>query len=528
MLIKEQNHVYTASESKNVFIITIIEKMTGMVYHWLMELQRVLAAKSAKLYFVGIKGTGMAALAELLHLSGFAISGSDRDEVFYTDAILRELGIPFYESFDSSHVPKDADLLVYSAAYSPETNPELAEGKRLGLTLAAYPEVLGAYSALFDSSGIAGVHGKTTTTAMSGALFRAAGIPAKVLAGSAVSAFGGRSTLSLGNKYFAAETCEYRKHFLFFHPRRIVLTSVESDHQDYYPAYSDILGAFIEYMEKLPAGGALVYCADDRGASQVAVIAEKRGTIRLVPYGFTAKGFYKIESYSAGNERTVFRLSGISRDFRLRVPGRHCVLDAAAALVLTGLLAEEEFNTSAEIFWNTDAGKNACAALEDFSGSRRRSEILGEAGGVLFMDDYAHHPTAIKTTLEGLKEFYPKRRLIVSFMSHTYSRTAALIDDFASSLIQADVVFLHKIYASARENNPGGIDGRTLFEKTKNIRGNVFYTEEPEDAAGELEKILTPGDLFITMGAGDNWKLGKTVFDFFRRRDENNPSGGAG
>jgi UDP-N-acetylmuramate--alanine ligase len=294
---------------------------------------------------------------------------------------------------------------------------------------------------------------------------------------------------------------------------------VESDHQDYYPEYGDIRDAFVEYVEKLPAGGILVYCADDRGACEVAEIAgKKREDIRIIPYGFTAPGPYKIESYAVRDERTVFRLAGIPREFALRLPGRHCVLDAAAALALTGLLAEEEFHENAERFWRGETGKTA---LENFPGSKRRSEILGEAGGILFMDDYGHHPTAIKTTLDGLKEFYPERRLVVSFMSHTYSRTAALLDDFAASLAPADIVFLHKIYASARESNSGGVSGRTLFEKAKNIRGNVFYAEEPEDAAGELEELLKKGDLFITMGAGDNWKLGKKLFSFFaegRRR----------
>jgi UDP-N-acetylmuramate--alanine ligase len=490
-----------------------VEKKPVVVYDGNMDAERILAAKGARVYLVGIKGTGMAALAELLHASGVEVSGSDRDEVFYTDAILRELKIPYHECFDPSHVPEKAGLVVYSAAYSPETNVELAEAKRRGLPLLNYPEALGAYSSLFDSSGIAGVHGKTTTTALAGILLRAAALPAKALAGSA--AFGGRSTLSLGNKYFVAETCEYRKHFLAFHPRRIVLTSVESDHQDYYPDYNAIRDAFIEYTKKLPKGGVLVCCADDRGASEVAEIAGRRGDIRVVPYGFSAKGPWKIESYAVRNERTFFRLACVPGEFALRLPGRHCVLDAAAALALTGILAGEEFQQRAEDFWRGEPGKRAAAELENFSGSKRRSELLGEAGGILFMDDYAHHPTAIKTTLEGLKEFYPERRLVVSFMSHTYSRTAALLDDFARSLISADIVFLHKIYASARESNSGGVSGRTLFEKVKQLRGNVFYAEEPEDAAGELEKILKPGDLFITMGAGDNWKLGKILLSAF-------------
>ncbi|MDR2182072.1 MAG: UDP-N-acetylmuramate--L-alanine ligase [Treponema sp.] len=469
-------------------------------------------ADPRRVYFIGIKGTGMCALAELFHNGGIDVSGSDRGEVFYTDAILKELGIPYYENFDAGHLPSLADLVVYSAAYNAENNVEIAEAQRRGLTLLKYTDALGAYSARFDSSGIAGVHGKTTTTALAGTLLRAAGIPARVLAGSAVAAFGGRSTLALGDKYFVAETCEYRKHFLAFHPRRIVLTSVESDHQDFFPDYESIRDAFVEYALRLPAGGLLVYCADDGGAAETAaLVLAKRRDIKTLGYGFSPRAPARISSRRVEAERCIFSLAlpgvGAESVFRLRVPGRHLVLDAAAALVLTGELLRAENRK-----WDAALLEKAAAALEAFTGSRRRSEIIGEANGILFMDDYGHHPTAVRTTLEGLKEFYPQRRLVVSFMSHTYSRTAALIGEFAAALASADIVFLHKIYASAREVYRGGVNGRTLFEKTRALKNGVYYTEEYADAAAPLEEILRPGDLFITMGAGDNWRLGRLLY----------------
>ncbi|MDR2701168.1 MAG: UDP-N-acetylmuramate--L-alanine ligase [Spirochaetaceae bacterium] len=500
-----------------------------MVYHENMNLDELLSRR-AKVYFIGIKGTGVCALAELFHHSGLCVSGSDSAEVFYTDAILKELGIPYYEHFDAAHVPPDAALAIHSAAYNAEENPEMAQALRLGIPLLKYTDALGAYSALFDSSGIAGVHGKTTTTALTGVLFRAAGLPARVLAGSAVSAFGGRSTLSLGDTYFAAETCEYRRHFLAFNPRRIVLTSVESDHQDYFPAYDDIRDAFVEYALKLPSRGELVYCADDPGACEVKkLVMQKRDDLTAVPYGFGVQeeslkefsdnnfhGDFRISSYEVRHERTFFRLACFpDAVFKLRIPGRHCVLDAAAALALTGILVKKEYGQGG---WTAERLQKAVDALEGFTGSRRRSELLGEKGGVLFMDDYGHHPRAIRSTLQGLREFYPGRRIIVSFMSHTYTRTAALLDDFAASLLPADMVFLHKIYASAREAYSGGVNGQTLFEKTKAVfekegyTGRVFYTEEPEDAAEQLQAILREGDLFITMGAGNNWPLGKKLY----------------
>ncbi|MDR0597285.1 MAG: UDP-N-acetylmuramate--L-alanine ligase [Treponema sp.] len=473
------------------------------------------STQAPKVYFIGIKGTGMSALAELFHRSGYDISGSDTADVFYTDAILQELGIPYFETFAPDHVPDDAALVVYSAAYSKESNSEIAEAEKRGLPVLKYTDALGAYSAIFDSSGIAGVHGKTTTAAIAGTLMRAAGLPAQILAGSAVKNFGGRSTLSLGSKYFVAETCEYRRHFLAFHPKRIIITSVESDHQDYYPSYESILGAFVEYAKLLPPGGELIYCADDPGAREVAALVNK-GIVKLIPYGLDAGGDFKIVSLQTREERTLLRLAGFPGELRLRVPGRHIALDAVAALALTDSLVKAEFGG-----WGDEKLDALRLALEDFRGSRRRQEILGEAAGVLFMDDYGHHPTAIKATLAGLREFYPRRRIILSFMSHTYTRTAALLDEFAASTGNADQVILHKIYGSARETYRGGVSGKTLFEKTSGMRSGVQYLEEPLEALEPLKKILKPGDLFITMGAGDNWKLGAALYDYYRNGENN-------
>jgi UDP-N-acetylmuramate--alanine ligase len=474
-----------------------------------MDIKNLLSP-GARVYFIGIKGTGMSALAELMHHDGIRVSGSDRDEVFYTDGILKRLGIPYHESFGAEHIEAGTDLAVYSAAYSFDTNPEMAEARQQGIPLLKYTDALGAYSAAFDASGIAGVHGKTTTTALAGTMIRAAGLPARILAGSAVSAFGDCSTLNLGKKYFVAETCEYRKHFLAFHPRRIVLTSVEADHQDFFPTYESIRDAFIEYGRLLPPGGELIYCADDPGAAEVAEALDREGRgVSLVPYGFSAPGDFGVLSFRAAGERTVMEIRGFPGELRLRIPGRHVALDAAAALALTSSLVKAEGG------WDREKQEKLRSALEDFRGSRRRSEILGERGGILFMDDYGHHPTALRATLAGLKEFYPRRRLILSFMSHTYSRTAALLEEFAASFEKADMVILHKIYASAREVYTGGLTGRTLFERTRALRGEVYYTEEPEDAADLLRRTLRPGDLFITMGAGDNWRLGRLLLDYY-------------
>lgn len=456
------------------------------------------------IHLIGAKGTGMCALAELLVSAGAVVTGSDVEEIFYTDSILADLGVSV-RCFEKESLGDDTVFVVRSAAYD-GTNPVVAEALDRGLPMLTYPEALGDLSTRYDASAVAGVHGKTTTTALAGTVLRALGSPATVVVGSAVAGFGDRSTWTGGDRFMVAETCEYRRHFLHYHPRRIILTSIESDHQDYYPDYDSIRAAFLEFLDKLPDGGDLIYCCDDPGALEVAKeIAGKRSDIRLYPYGESAEGAWKVIPGDPEAGKNSFHIGAFNREFQLAVPGRHVVMDAVAALALSYLLKREESE-----YFDADV---AAEALAGFRGSRRRSEIVGEAGGILVMDDYAHHPTAISTTLKGLKAFYPDRRLIVDFMPHLFSRTAALLDDFAGSFGDADVLILHPIYASAREKNDGSVTGRILWEKAASRRSGrqTLYCETLDEAAGELSGILQPDDLFITLGAGNNWPLGRRI-----------------
>ena len=474
------------------------------------------------IHLAGAKGTGMCALAEILTAAGADLSGSDVEETFYTDAILADLGVPV-RPFAAESLG-NAELVVRSAAYG-EENPVVAAAIAAGLPIFTYPEALGAMSRRFDAAGVAGVHGKTTTTALAGSLLRSLENPSTVVVGSAVSGFGDRSTWSGGTDFLVAETCEYRRHFLHFSPRRIVLTSVESDHQDYYPDYDSIRTAFLEYIASLPEGGQLIYCADDAGASETAAAAAAdRPDLVLIPYGESAPGSWKVEFAAPAAGENRFRVAAFDTDFMLQVPGRHVVLDAVAALALAWQLESVRRGGADESpVSNPRAGDFAvrCAdALAAFRGSRRRSEIIGEARGILFMDDYAHHPTAIAATLGGLKAFHPDRRLVVNFQSHTYSRTAALFKEFTRSFPAADVLLLQPIYASARESHDGGITGESFAQATADERGDrmTLYCETLEAAAGRLRNILRPGDLFITLGAGNNRPL---ALDLFAEYKEN-------
>ena len=334
------------------------------------------------------------------------------------------------------------------------------------------------------------------------------GFPATVLVGTEVPGFGNRSTLVQGDRYLVAETCEYRRHFLNFRPERIIITSVEPDHLDYFHDLEDILSAFEAYGRSLPFQGTLIYCADDPGAcSAAARIFKRRDDLTLVPYGRTAAGAFRVVSEEQGQGVSRFRLAGLDCGFALRIPGEHSVLNAAAALALCTRLWEKERGSARGI----DLAA-AAAALEGFSGSRRRSEIVGEAGGVLFMDDYAHHPTAIEKTLAGIRSFHPGRRLIVDFMSHTYSRTRALLPEFGRCFGPADLVVLHRIYPSAREADTGTGLSEELYREVERHHSHVKYFEEPSAAVPWLKGELSRGDLFVTMGAGDNWKIGRELF----------------
>ncbi len=479
-------------------------------------------------HLVGIKGTGMAALAEILSERGGIITGSDVSETFYTDEVLKKIGVSALP-FSEKNITDSVQFVIHSSAYSADKNPDLAQAAKKGLPTLIYSEALGAVSKTAYSCGVCGVHGKTTTTGLCGTLLLALDLPAQTLAGSVISSFGKKCTVSTPSlfeakkngetHFFVAETCEYQKHFMAFCPKKIILTSVESDHQDFYPTYTDIRDAFVDYCLKLPKNGELIFCIDDAGAAETAkIVSEKRPDITLIPYGTSAEGDFNIQFGAISSGRQHFFLSGFG-EFSIAVPGAHNVRNATAAIALSIRLLLEKGKNPLENMEKIRAG------LLSFSGGARRSEIVGRAKTplgeeVIFIDDYAHHPTAIKTTLSGFRSFYKNHRIVVDFMSHTYSRTAALLNEFANSFSDANDVIINKIYASAREDaSKAGVSGELLAQKTAEKHERVFYAGEFDDATETALNILSKksgekdGYLFVTMGAGDNWKVGKNVLE---------------
>jgi len=394
--------------------------------------------KGFKIYMIGIKGTGMTALAEILVSRGAVVLGSDVPENFYTDTALKKLNIKIFSPFSPDNIPDNTGLVIYSAAYSPDNNEEMYAVEQKDLPKMSYPEAIGALSRHSYSCGIAGVQGKTSTTGITGSILKELKLPVSVLAGSVIKSFGDSCTMLNGSKYFVAETCEYKRHFLNFHPKKIILTGIESDHQDYYPTYESILTAFLQYIDRLPQFSELFYCADDEGACEAARLSfSSRPDLIFIPYGENASGDYKLTVLGVRDEKLYFSLAGFSGEFYLQIPGKHNALNAAAAIALSVSLLKEEYGEISMA--NVSAIKKA---VSSYAGAKRRTELIGkvESKDILVYDDYAHHPTAIKSLLSGLRQFYPKRRIIADFMSHTYTRTEALLEEFASCFGDADMV----------------------------------------------------------------------------------------
>ena len=481
-----------------------------------------LAISGRRIHLVGAKGTGMAALAEILAARGALLSGSDVAETFQTQEILDRLGLRPSAGFAAADLPADTDWVIHSAAYERDANPQLVAAAARGIPLSSYPEALGELSRAATSVAIAGVHGKTTTAALCGLLVEALQLPATVLTATGVPNFGGAATLQRGAAYLVAETCEYRNHFANFHASHLVITTVELEHVDAFPTHAAVVAAFVEFAVSLPAGGSIIYCADDPGAAEVAAeAARRRPDLRLRPYGERATGPFRIKSVTLAPGATRVRLSCLAHPLTLRVAGRHNAANAAAAVAVAVRLLEAEGRPL-----DGSAGSVMERALAAYRGGKRRTEVIGECRGVLILDDYAHHPTELTTTLTGLRAFYPGRRLVADFMSHTISRTRALLAGFGAAFAATDEVLLHPVYGSAREEGAAAAAraGRDLWRAVARRHPRTRYCETMAAAAAYLAATLRRGDLLVTLGAGDNWRVAHDVL----RRLRGGAGGGAG
>ncbi len=455
-----------------------------------------------RVHMIGIKGAGMAALAEIFGSRGMRVGGSDTSERFFTDEVLHRRGIRFLEGFSAKNIPDDADLIVYSTAYAPEKNEELAaafeRADRVGVQVMSYPEAVGELTKERLSILVCGTHGKTTTSALLAETLRAMHADPLSLVGSAISSWGGNALFGNG-EYFVLEADEYQNKLRFYEPWSVILTSVDWDHPDFFPDAAAYSEAFRAMVNRIPPHGFLIFWGDS--ASVIDVAKSSRAQKRS--YGFLPGNDVRIVDYEPIREGSFlqqFRLLDGERDlgiFRLRLAGKHNAENAAAVATL---LLELKFDV-----------EEIRRGMEHFFGTARRFEHVGEYRGALVYDDYAHHPEEIRATLSAFRELFPERNIIAVFHPHTFSRTKALLEDFSQSFDAADRVIVLDIYGSAREVT-GGVSSADLVSLINRYRhGQATHVPTIEEAVSLLGNSLEKNDLVVTLGAGDVWRIGKDL-----------------
>lgn len=469
-------------------------------------------------YLVGIKGTGMAALAVLLNEWGMQVAGCDRQEVFSTEAQLEDHRIRRDVGFDPSLLPPHTGWVVYSSAY-PKDLPILESARKAGCKVVDYNEFLALLTRRQDSYVVAGSHGKTTCTAMAAFLLgqgKRSQYPFYAVYGSMLR--GSERMPSQGRQAFLLEGCEYRDHFLAYRARGALITNIEWDHPDYFPTEKSYISSFQSFVDKIEKGGFLVVCVDDRHARELSLWAkEHRSDLNLLPYGFSERGPFGIRRiqetlYGIGLLPTYVELPSLSQQWVDDMVGASLLatcmlLDAKEPKLYLddGLLVTDEVLPTVLLGMLRD--------IVRYPGTIGRMEVMADEDGVLYLDDYAHHPTQIRMVVEALRQRYPDRHVMLLFCPHTASRTRALFPDFVKSLATADKVVVQKTYASARGDSDQGEDtalqlaealqrkiDRTLYGKLS----VVAYAATDDEAVRICASWLMEGDILVTMGAGNN------------------------
>ena len=453
-----------------------------------------------KVYAIGIKGSGIVAIAQILSSMGIKVSGSDTKERFFTDSVLKDLGISYFENFSADNVPKDADLVIYSTAYNEKNNPELAEAKRRNLQVMSYPEIL---SYIFNQKygiAVAGTHGKTTTTAMLAEALKAAGTDPAAVVGGKVFGWAGNALAGKG-EYFVAEADEFQNKLRLYDPKAIVLTSADWDHPDFFENFSAYKKVFEDFVARLPRTGFLAVWGDS--ADTLGISEYFSGDV--LKYGFSEDCDYKIENYELRITDGTYKFQefeikqkgeSLGR-FEIGLVGKHNVLNAAAVVAVC-----HKLNLNME---------KVCQALAEFKGTTRRFECVGEKNGAVIIDDYGHHPEEIKATLAGARQIYPKKTIWAVFHPHTFSRTQALLSEFSQSFSDADKVIVLDIYGSVREKQ-GGVHSRDLVELINKYQNSkASYIPTISEAVDYLKDAIGGNDVVITIGAGNVWEVGERL-----------------
>jgi UDP-N-acetylmuramate--alanine ligase len=443
-------------------------------------------ARRGTVHFMGIGGAGMMPLAELLLRAGGRVSGCDA-QLGAGTSVLSDRGATILQGHDAAHVGDSAALVVTSAV--PADHPELRAARERGIPVIKRAEALGSIVNRGTVVGVAGTHGKTSTTALTTAARVAAGLDPTGLVGGRVAAWDGNLRQGSG-RYFVVEADEYDRSFLTLRPQIAVVTTLEADHLDTYGTLSAVEGAFLEFVEHVPDDGLVIGCGDDSGVGRLLPRMRNRPG-RAMSYGTAAGSSLRIEDVRASGHETAFALRLDGRrlgEVRLRVPGMHNVRNATAAIAVTLRLGGR---------W-----ADIVAGLAEYGGVDRRFQQIGEAGGVRVIDDYAHHPTELAATLHAARAGFPGARIVAVFQPHLYTRTRDFHAEFGRALALADVIYVTDVFA-AREAPIPGVDGALVAEAVRRAGAAVTLIEDRAAVAETVAAGLRPGDLCLTLGAGD-------------------------
>jgi UDP-N-acetylmuramate--alanine ligase len=444
--------------------------------------------KMRQIHFVGIGGSGMSGIAEVLVNLGYHVSGSDLQTGEATRR-LKRLGAKIFRGHKGDHVAA-ADVVVVSSAVKPE-NPELVEARRLKIPAIPRAEMLAEIMRMKYGVAVAGAHGKTSTTAMIAVVLTAGGLDPTVVIGGRVKALRSGAKLG-GGEFMVAEADESDGSFLKMKPTIAVVTNIDREHLDHYKDLGEIQDAFVRFLSRVPFYGAAVVCLDEPNLRAILPRIDRK----VVTYGLSSDADLLATDvvFDGFGSSFVARWRGQKLgSVRLQVPGRHSVYNALAAIA-TGLELDVAFSKIAK-------------ALARFEGVDRRFQRKGEAFGATVIDDYGHHPTEIQATLAAAREGFGART-VVAFQPHRYSRTRALLEEFGRSFVLADRVIVTSVYA-AGEAPLADVDGAAVADAlVRHGHPAVSYEPRLERIAQRLRNLVLPGDLVITLGAGDIWKVG--------------------
>ncbi|ADZ22266.1 UDP-N-acetylmuramate--L-alanine ligase [Clostridium acetobutylicum EA 2018] len=444
---------------------------------------------SKKIHFIGIGGVSMSGLAEILLERGFKVSGSDMNGSPMIDK-LKEHGAEIYLGHNEKNI-NNVDIVVYTAAI-PEDNPELIYARKNNISLMTRAEFLGSLMKGHKYNiAISGTHGKTTTTSMVSHIALTEDVDPTILVGGNLDIING-NVLAGKSDYFITEACEYKASFLEFYPYIGVILNIDADHLDYYKNIDDIENTFAKFVNLIPKEGYLIANADDKRVARVASNATcnvvsfgiDNGDIRAKNISFNESGFSSFD---------VYKSSELLFNIKLNVPGKHNILNALSAIASALTLKISH--------------KSIIDGLKSFKGTHRRFEIKGVKNGITVIDDYAHHPTEIKATLDAAKN-YPHNKIYCVFQPHTYSRTLSLFDDFSNSFSGVDELVLADIYA-AREKDTGVVSSLKLSEAINKNGVKSSNLHSFEDIVNYFKSKLNDGDILLTVGAGDVFKIGE-------------------